>query len=66
MRPEVIMKAGLIPALSPSQCHISDRWGDYFGAAIDPADGSAWLVGQYAKGDCWATWIGNLDWSVAP
>jgi hypothetical protein len=25
-----------------------DRFGDYFSAAQDPADGSTWLIGQYA------------------
>lgn len=25
------------------------RWGDYNGAAIDPEDGSFWVIGQYAK-----------------
>src|SRR5262249_35146064 len=26
----------------------SERFGDYFSAAQDPADGSLWLIGQYA------------------
>lgn len=25
------------------------RWGDYNGAAVDPDDGSFWVIGQYAK-----------------
>jgi hypothetical protein len=25
------------------------RWGDYNGAAVDPKDGSYWVIGQYAK-----------------
>lgn len=24
-----------------------DRWGDYFGSAQDPSDGSVWLIGEY-------------------
>lgn len=25
------------------------RWGDYNGVAVDPVDGSYWVIGQYAK-----------------
>lgn len=25
------------------------RWGDYNGAAVDPQDGTYWVIGQYAK-----------------
>jgi hypothetical protein len=28
-----------------------DRFGDYFAATQDPADGSVWLIGQYASTD---------------
>lgn len=28
-----------------------DRWGDYFGSAQDPTDGSVWLIGEYAGSD---------------
>lgn len=27
-----------------------NRYADYFGAALDPVDGSVWMIGQYAKG----------------
>jgi hypothetical protein len=27
------------------------RFGDYFAGAMDPVDGSAWLIGQYAAAD---------------
>ncbi len=38
-----------------------NRWGDYFGAALDPRDGnSIWIVGEYAvAGSTWATWVGQ-------
>ena len=65
MRPDATMKAG-ISAPDSDLCHVGDRWGDFFGAALDPVDGSAWLVGQYANGNCWETWIGNLNWDIAP
>lgn len=38
------------------------RFGDYFGAASDPADETLWFIGEYAKGpDQWGTWIASLD-----
>ena len=47
--------------------HTSGRWGDYLGAAVDPANPSCvWLVGQYAKstgGPNWGTYIGATSYS---
>jgi hypothetical protein len=39
-----------------------NRWGDYFGIALDPADAStAWICGEYAwPSNQWATWIGHV------
>ncbi|MBI3490277.1 MAG: fibronectin type III domain-containing protein [Acidobacteria bacterium] len=43
------------------------RWGDYFGAAFDPADGSAWLLGEYVRtADTWGTWVANIGWRAGP
>ncbi|MGE5414741.1 MAG: hypothetical protein ACM3NW_11230 [Syntrophomonadaceae bacterium] len=38
-----------------------NRWGDFFGAALDPADpGRVWVVGEYAGLlDTWLTWAGE-------
>lgn len=38
-----------------------NRWGDFFGAALDPADpGRIWVVGEYAGlHDSWRTWVGE-------
>jgi hypothetical protein len=45
--------------------HAFPRWGDYMGAAVDPADPSTvWVVGEYAKNDGrvdWGTYIGSLS-----
>ncbi|HHT9132452.1 MAG TPA: FG-GAP repeat domain-containing protein, partial [Candidatus Tripitaka californicus] len=51
-----------------AQCITGDRWGDYFGAVLDPADNSlVWVCGQWAKvitgGDSiwdWGTWISSI------
>ncbi len=47
--------------------HTSGRWGDYLGAAVDPADPSCvWVVGQYAKdtaGPNWGTYIAATSFS---
>jgi len=56
-----VLKAGV-------QCITGFRWGDYFGAAIDPADGTrVWIYGEWAKDVVgispvwdWGTWIGAV------
>ncbi|MBI1742902.1 hypothetical protein HYR54_07520 [Candidatus Acetothermia bacterium] len=50
------------------------RWGDYFGIAQDPADGSRiWVYGQWAKDISnvqspldWGTWFGETSFSNVP
>ena len=38
-----------------------NRWGDYSGISLDPADGSVWFTGEYAAGaSSWGTWIGSI------
>ena len=38
-----------------------NRWGDFFGAALDPADpGKIWCVGEYAaQNNRWGTYVGE-------
>jgi hypothetical protein len=56
-----LLKAGQV-------VHNSGRWGDYLGAAVDPADPSTvWVVGEYAKNDGfvdWGTYIGSLSYTT--
>jgi len=60
-----VLKAGEGP-------HCSGRWGDYMGAAVDPADPSyVWVVGEYAEEldpDCWdwGTYIARLRYGGGP
>jgi len=67
MSGDFLLKVGEIvytqdPALDTSPY----RWGDYMGAALDPADPSVvWVLGEYAKNDPferWGTWIGKLQY----
>ena len=39
-----------------------NRWGDYSGAWIDPADSvSFWICGEYVEAlDTWGTWVGGV------
>ncbi len=38
-----------------------NRWGDYFGAGLDPVDGSIWVAGEYAStNNEWGTWIAKV------
>jgi hypothetical protein len=41
-----------------------NRWGDYFGAAIDTSDfRKVWVVGEYAKGsNKWGTWVAETQY----
>ncbi len=47
-----------------------NRWGDYFGGAIDPVSGGMWTYGEYAKAAIpgnfghWGTWAGYFPWST--
>ncbi len=56
-----LLKAGQV-------AHSSGRWGDYLGAAVDPADPSTvWVVSEYAKNDGfvnWGTYIGSLSYTT--
>lgn len=65
LRPSGLLKAGLA-ALTWGAAQGKVFYGDYFGASIDPLDGSAWLLGEYVLSpDKWGNWIGNLDWATA-
>ena len=55
---------------------IPNRWGDYFGGAVDPVTGGLWTSGQYAEtklstvapgfAGVWGTWAGYFPWLTAP
>ena len=43
----------------------SARWGDFFGAAVDPVQGGMWVSGEYAKGtSTWGTWNAYYPWAT--
>ena len=38
-----------------------NRWGDYSAIAVDPTDGSFWMLAEYAvASNRWGTWVGNF------
>lgn len=48
----------------------SARWGDYFGAAVDPISGGLWVSGEYGKqrtGNValYSTWNAFFPWNTA-
>ncbi|MGH9721942.1 MAG: S-layer homology domain-containing protein [Bryobacteraceae bacterium] len=47
-----------------------DRWGDYFGGAIDPGDGGLWTYGAFAKSTTqpnrWSTWAALFPLATSP
>ena len=45
-----------------------NRWGDYSGAAVDPADDSLWMFAEYAASpaDTWSTWFGQVQFNTTP
>lgn len=62
LRPSDLLKAGeatYVKDLGSGR----NRWGDYSGIAVDPAQPSrVWIYSEYAAspGDTWGTWIGEL------
>lgn len=63
LRPAKLLKAGMAN-LNMVDGSGQNRFGDYFGIAMDPSDGSFWMLGEYAKAsNQWGTWVGNV---VAP
>ena len=62
-----LLKSGETNYLNPASG--KNRWGDYSGAAVDPADPSKlWLFGEYAASTVnhWGTWAGQVAISGAP
>ncbi len=44
----------------------TERWGDYTGAAIDPASNNVWIFGAYgSNSNKWGTWIAEISTSAA-
>ena len=45
-----------------------NRWGDYMGIALDPADNyNIWMFTEYASGtNRWGTWVGELRLTPTP
>ncbi len=67
MQASTLLKSGAL-------CITGNRWGDYFSAAIDPADNSkVWIYGVWAKDVSgvslpwdWGTWIGQVQFATPP
>ena len=60
LRPTALLKAGTstVELIDNSR----NRYGGYFSAALDPADGSIWIFGDYAKAkDEVGKWVGKTD-----
>ncbi len=56
LAPSVTIKTGVAP-------NTSGRYGDYFGAGLDPSDPTTvWVSGEYGNqtNGAWATWIANM------
>lgn len=64
LEPSVLLKAGegsyVVPVGIGEQ---TNRWGDFFGAAVDPADPrKIWMVGEYAAArDRWGSYVGQTE-----
>ncbi len=71
LQASVLLKAGeanYVKTFSDTR----NRWGDYLGIALDPADNSkVWMFGQYAasevgtgvNADRWGTWFGQASFT---
>ncbi len=62
LEPSVRLKDGAASYVAPiGNTEPANRWGDFFGAALDPSDpGKIWVVGEYAAlTNRWSTWVGE-------
>jgi hypothetical protein len=60
LEPSVRLKDGTASYVAPiGGAEPVNRWGDFFGAALDPADpGKVWVVGEFAAlTNRWSTWV---------
>jgi hypothetical protein len=65
LRPSVLIAEGA--ASHDVNAIGTDKYGDYFGIALDPVDDSVWAYGQYIINSCrWASMIAQLDWNDVP
>jgi len=64
LRPSILLKAGTaaMDTADFNPFHTGqNRYGDYFGIALDPTDGSFWVHGEYVKSATeWGTWVSNI------
>jgi len=67
VRQSALLKAGVANLQLFDNGGSVNRYGDYFGAAVDPVDGSIWMYGEYAKAsNQWGTWVGNIVFANYP
>jgi hypothetical protein len=62
LEPSVRLKDGAASYVAPiGNTELVNRWGDFFGAALDPLDlGKIWVVGEYAAlSNRWSTYAGE-------
>lgn len=58
MRPAVIIKTSTV-------VYTSSRWGDYSGAAADPAEQNRiWYTHEHATSSRWSTWIASKKTAI--
>jgi len=44
-----------------SEPNTTTRYGDYFGASVDPSESNRiWVAGQYHESPTWSTWISDI------
>ena len=68
MRSPFLLKAGTVNQQNPTASDnregiLVKRFADYSGIALDPVDGTVWIMGQYmADAQRLTTWVGHLTW----
>ena len=66
LQPSALLKAGTANYQLVDSAAFN-RWGDYYGIALDPSDGTFWALGEYAAASKqWGTWVGQLGFSSLP
>ncbi len=64
LRPSALLKAGTANQDLVDQDGLN-RYGDYLGMALDPTDGTFWMMGEYVKAsEAWGAWVGHIAFSM--
>ena len=61
--PAVLHRSEEVQDVREGDPSLRNRFGDYYDAALDPTDGTAWVTGEYIRTpEDWGMWVGHIAW----